>query len=366
MLQQHPRPPASHAPPAASTAIGRPRPPVRVAADASSAVPAGPDYAEMMARYLGGRVMTAFADDDVTELYVNPQDGAVRVESRRLGKMDTSYRLPRERIEMFLNAVAASHGGRLDAEHPSIQAELPQARFRGARLQGFVAPVTQGPCFTIRKPPAVVYPLESYVEQQRLPAAWRLRLAEAVRARESILVVGGTNTGKTTLANALLREIASARPADRVVILEDTVELQCAAPDHLALRTAPGVTLRDLVKQALRTSPTRIVVGEVRDATALDLLDAWATGHPGGVATLHATTIAGALLRLDRLAQRAGVPSQRALIADAVQLVVLLQNTSAQGGAARRVTDLVRVSGLTEEGRYVLHRCTERGTWEAV
>jgi type IV secretion system protein VirB11 len=320
----------------------------------------------MMARYLGGRVMQAFADDDITELYVNPQDGAVRVESRRLGKMDASCRLPRERVEMFLNAVATSHGGRLDAEHPSIQAELPQARFRGARLQGFVAPITQGPCFTIRKPPTVVYALESYVEQGRLTAAWRLRLVEAVRARASILVVGGTNTGKTTLANALLREIATARPADRVVILEDTVELQCSAPDHLALRTAPGIALRDLVKQALRTSPTRIVVGEVRDAAALDLLDAWATGHPGGIATLHATTVAGALLRLDRLAQRAGVPSQRALIAEAVQLVVLLQNANAQGAAVRRVTDLVRVTGLTEDGRYVLHRCTEMGTWEAV
>ena len=99
---------------------------------------------------------------------------------------------------------------------------------------------------------------------------------------------------------------------------------------------------------------------------ALDLLDAWATGHPGGVATLHATTIPGALLRLDRLAQRAGVPTQRALIGDAVQLVVLLQNTNTHGAAARRVTDLVRVTGLTEDGRYVLHRCTERGTWEAI
>lgn len=326
----------------------------------------GPDYAEMMARYLGGRVMQALADDDVTELYVNPQDGVVRVESRCLGKMDSSCKLPRERVEMFLNAVAASHGARIDAEHPSIQAELPQARFRGARLQGFVAPVTQGPCFTIRKPPAVVYPLDNYVEQGRLMPAWRLALGQAVRDRESVLVVGGTNTGKTTLANALLREIASARPADRVVILEDTVELQCAAPDHLALRTSGDVTLRDLVKQALRTNPTRIVVGEVRDSAALDLLDAWATGHPGGVATLHATTVSGALLRLDRLAQRAGVPSQRALIADAVQLIVLLQNTSAQGAAARRVTDLIRVTGLTDDGRYVLHRCTERGTWEAV
>jgi type IV secretion system protein VirB11 len=320
----------------------------------------------MMARYLGGRIMQALADDDVTELYVNPQDGLVRVESRRFGKMDSSCVLPRERAEMFLNAVAASHGVRLDAEHPSIQAELPQSRFRGARLQGFVAPVTQGPCFTIRKPPAVVYPLESYVQQGRLTPVMRLRLSEAVRSRESVLIVGGTNTGKTTLANALLKEIATVRPADRVVILEDTVELQCAAADHLALRTTADTSLRDLVKQALRTNPTRIVVGEVRDAAALDLLDAWATGHPGGIATLHATTVAGALLRLDRLAQRAGVPSQRALIADAVQLVVLLQNTNAQGAAARRVTDLVRVSGLTDDGRYVLHRCTERGTWEAV
>jgi type IV secretion system protein VirB11 len=340
--------------------------PVQVRSVATEPRPVAPDFAEMMARYLGGRVMQAFADEDVTELYVNPQDGAVRVETRRLGKLDTRCRLPRERVEMFLNAVAASHGGRLDAAHPSIQAELPQARFGGARLQGFVEPITQGPCFTIRKPPAVVYPLDSYVQQGRLPVAWRLALSEAIRTRQSILVVGGTNTGKTTLANALLREIGTARPTDRVVILEDTVELQCAASDHLALRTTADVTLRDLVKQALRTNPTRIVVGEVRDAAALDLLDAWATGHPGGIATLHATTVQGALLRLDRLAQRAGVPSQRALIAEAVQLVVLLQNTNVQGAAARRVTDLVGVTGLTEDGRYDLHRCTERGTWEAV
>src|SRR5204863_507423 len=117
-----------------------------------------------------------------------------------------------------------------------------------------------------------------------------------------ILIAGGTNTGKTTLANALLKEITDLFPTERLVILEDTVELQCVAPDHLALRTSPTVTLAHLVKSALRTSPTRIVVGEVRGSEALDLLDAWATGHPGGVATVHASSPEGALLRLDRLA----------------------------------------------------------------
>jgi Flp pilus assembly CpaF family ATPase len=135
------------------------------------------------------------------------------------------------------------------------------------------------------------------------------------------------------------------------VILEDTRELQCVGADHLALRTGAGLSLADLVKFTLRASPDRIVIGEVRDGAALDLLDAWATGHPGGVATVHATTALGALERLDRLAQRNNVPSQRDLIAQAVGLIVVL----AGGSRARRVTDVVEVQGLDDEGRYRLN-----------
>lgn len=317
--------------------------------------------AERLARFLGAEVTAAFSDPDVTEVYANPQDSRVRFDTRSRGKVDATLVLPADRVTMFLNAVASHQGARLDATTPRIQAELPAAVFAGARLQGFVPPIAAGPCFNVRKPPSVVYPLDDYVARGLLPARWRAAIREAVVEHRNILVVGGTNTGKSTFANAVIREMAECCPAERVVILEDTVELQCAAVDHLALRTGPGLPLQELVKSTLRASPDRIVVGEVRDASALDLLDAWATGHPGGCATLHANAPLGALERMDRLAQRANVPPQKHLVAEAIHLVVVLRGDSGR----RRVTDLVRVAGLTPDGRYALTRCTEDGRWIA-
>ena len=314
---------------------------------------------EMLVRYLGPAVLPAFEDDDVTEVYVNPQDGAVRVDTRSRGKVDTGAQLAPHRVEMLLNAVAANVGATLTPDAPRLEAELPTPIFRGSRLQGFLPPVTSGPAFNIRKPPALVYPLDDYVRAGILSRAQRLVLRDAVQGHRNVLIAGGTNSGKTTLANAVLKEITDLFPQERLVILEDTVELQCAACDHLALRTGRQVTLAELVKSALRTSPNRIIVGEVRGSEALDLLDVWATGHPGGVATVHASSAEGALLRLDRLAQRANVPPQGPLVAEAIHLVVVIEG----GNAGRRVSDLVRVSGLDVGGRYILHRFTPSGDW---
>ena len=313
---------------------------------------AGARYGEMMARYLGPVILRAFADDDVTEIYLNPQDGVVRFDTRSRGRITSEVSVAPTRVEMFLNAVATSLGLTLGADHPGLEAELPAVGFRGSRLQGFVPPVTPAPAFTIRKPPAVVYSLEDYVTAGVISRAERAEFRRAVREHQNILIAGGTNTGKTTLANAVLKEITDLFPTERLVILEDTVELQCVALDHLALRTSPTVTLAQLVKSALRSSPTRIVVGEVRGSEALDLLDAWATGHPGGVATVHASSPEGALMRLDRLAQRANVPPQRQLVAEAVHLIAVLEGSHAR----RRLTDLVRVEGLDREGHFVLQR----------
>ena len=310
-------------------------------------------YAEIIARYLGPCLSELFADDDVTEIYVNPQESVVRVDTHSRGKITTAERMPAHRVEMLLNAVAASVGENLTPENPRLQAELPKPVFRGSRLQGFVPPVSTGPSFTIRKPPAFIYSLDDYVANAVITMAQRDDLARAVSEHRSIVIAGGTNTGKTTLANALLREITQQFPHERLVLLEDTVELQCAAADHLALRTNGRVTLSDLVRNTLRTSPDRIIVGEVRGAEALDLLDAWATGHPGGVATVHASSAEGALLRLDRLAQRANVPPQATLVAEAVGLVVVIEG----GNARRRVADVARVDGIGADGRYqLLHR----------
>lgn len=314
----------------------------------------GARYSEMMARYLGPVILRAFGDDDVTEIYVNPQDGTVRFDTRSRGRIESGVSVAATRVEMFLNAVATSLGLKLGPDHPGLEAELPAVGFRGSRLQGFVSPVTPAPAFAIRKPPAVVYSLDDYVAAGVISRSQRAEFRRAVREHHSILIAGGTNTGKTTLANALLKEVTDLFPAERIVILEDTVELQCLAPDHLALRTTPNVTLAQLVKSALRTSPNRIVVGEVRGSEALDLLDAWATGHPGGVATVHASSAEGALLRLDRLAQRANVPPQRQLVAEAIHLIAVLEGSHAR----RRVTDLVRVEGLDRDEHFVVRRPT--------
>jgi type IV secretion system protein TrbB len=176
-----------------------------------------------------------------------------------------------------------------------------------------------------------------------------------VADRRNILVAGGTSTGKTTLTNALLAEVATT--ADRVVLIEDTRELQCAAPNLVALRTKDGVaSLSDLVRSSLRLRPDRIPIGEVRGAEALDLLKAWGTGHPGGVGTIHAGSALGALRRMEQLIQEAVVTVPRALIAETIQFIAVL----AGRGSDRRLAELACVEGLDSDGNYILRAVGDR------
>ena len=295
-------------------------------------------YVGLMERYLGRPVVELFDDDDVTEVYANA-DGVVRVDTHSGGKLKLDHSLRPSQVEQFLNAVAARQGTTLNRRSPTVQAELPEAVFGGARLQGFVAPLTAGAALVVRKRAVRLYDLAHYVETGVMTGPERDALVDAVAEHRNVLVVGGTGSGKTTLCNALIAEMTGQFPRERFVVLEDTAELQCAADDTLRLQTTDEVSLADLVRYTLRCAPDRIVVGEVRDRAALDLLDAWATGHPGGCATLHATTAAGALQRANRLAQRAGVPPQHELVAESVDLVVVVQG----GNRGRRITEMVRV-----------------------
>ena len=215
---------------------------------------------------------------------------------------------------------------------PRVSAELPES---GERFEGLVPPVVAAPCFAIRRPAVAVFTLDDYVEAGIMSGAQAELLRAAVRERKNILVAGGTSTGKTTLVNALLAEVA--KTGDRVVLIEDTRELQCAAPNLVALRTKDGAaSLSDLVRSSLRLRPDRIPIGEVRGAEALDLLKAWGTGHPGGVGTLHAGSAIGALRRLEQLIQEAVVTVPRALIAETIDLIAVL----AGRGSARRLAEL--------------------------
>ena len=306
-------------------------------------------YRGLMERYLGPDVLAAMADDDVTEVYVNAGDGRLRADTHSRGKVALGATVRGDQVEQFLGAVAAFRGDTLGASTPVVQAELPAETFGGARLQGFVAPLVPRACFVIRKPARRVFQLANYVHTGVMTLAQKDAIEDAVRDHENILVCGGTGSGKTTLCNAILLEMSEQFPHERIVVLEDTGELQCRADDHLQLRTSEDVSLSDLVRSTLRCTPDRIVVGEVRDGAALHLLDAWATGHPGGCATVHATDARGALRRINRLAMRAGVPAQNELVAEAVGVVVVIQG----GNRGRRVQELVRVADH-RDGAYVL------------
>lgn len=188
-----------------------------------------------------------------------------------------------------------------------------------------------------------------YVTDGIMSAEAARLLSLAVVDRRNILVAGGTSSGKTTLANALLAEMAHLD--ERVILIEDTRELQSPARDTVALRTRPGVvTMGDLVRSTLRLRPDRIIVGEVRGGEALDMLKAWNTGHPGGIATVHANSAASALYRIEQLIQEAVVTVPRRLVAEAIDMIVFI----AGRGTARRIETIARVAGLDSDGGYAV------------
>ena len=295
----------------------------------------------MLRTAMGDAIAAALDDPEVIEVLLNP-DGSLWFDRLREGRAPSGLFLSAADAERIIRLVAAHLRVEVHAGAPILSAELPET---GERFEGVLPPIVRAPTFAIRKRAAGVIRLDQYVADRVLTPAQADFLRTAVRERSNILIAGATSTGKTTLANALLEEIAAT--GDRVILLEDTIELQCVADDHVPLRTKPGVvSMAELVRSTLRLRPDRIVVGEVRGPEALDLLKAWGTGHPGGLATIHAGSAAGALARLEQLIQEAVVTVPRALVAEAVDLVVFI----AGRGRARRVEDIVRVTGLGADG----------------
>jgi len=299
----------------------------------------------MLRTAMGPVIAAALDDSQVVEVLLNP-DGSLWVDKLGSGREATGMSLAAADAERIIRLVAAHLRIEVHSGAPIVSAELPET---GERFEGVLPPVVRAPAFAIRKRAAGVIRLHQYVLDGILTEVQAAYLRQVVRDRANVLIAGGTSTGKTTLANALLDEVAAT--GDRVIILEDTVELQCAADDHVPLRTKPGVvSMAELVRSTLRLRPDRIVVGEVRGAEALDLLKAWGTGHPGGIATVHAGSARGALGRLEQLIQEAVVTVPRALVAEAVDIVVFI----AGRGNKRRVEEIVRVAGLGADGSYAI------------
>lgn len=283
---------------------------------------------------LGPQITQALQDDDITEVMLNP-DGMVWTEGhatglKMIGKMEAAQ------AEALIGTVASSVSSTVTRSSPIVSGEL---ALNGERFEGMIPPVVSAPTFTIRKRAIAVFSLDDYVHSGVISPSVAETLRLALRDRQNILLCGGTASGKTTLANALIAEIAQVAPKQRLVIIEDTTEIQSAQDNTVVMRTSDDVDMTRLLKSTLRMRPDRIIVGEVRGGEALTLLKAWNTGHPGGIATIHANSAREALPRLEQLVGEATRAPMGALIAGAIDLIVSITKTE----RGRRISDVVAV-----------------------
>ncbi len=291
---------------------------------------------------MGPVIAAALADRMVVEVMVNP-DGKIWVDKIGEGRSFTGQSLASADADRILRLLADHVGEVVTRDRPRVSATLPET---GERFQGAFMPIVPSPAFAIRKRPEVVFTLDDYVEQTIMTAGQAAAIRAAAVNRDNLLIVGGTGSGKTTLANAILAEPAFA--TDRVVLIEDTAELQCSAEDKVQMltkRTEPVVTMTDLVRDTLRLRPDRIIIGEVRDGSALDLLKAWNTGHPGGLATIHANSALEGLTRLEDLIGEATPRIPYRAITQAINVVIFIERAP----SGRRVREVSRLVGREGE-----------------
>ena len=288
----------------------------------------------MLRTALGDDIVNALDNPKVIEIMVNP-DGKLWLDKHGAGMLDTGVIISHQQAERVVRLVGTHINQDVTTENPIVSAELPG---NGERFEGLLPPVVSAAAFSIRKGAVQVFKLDDYVAAGTMTNTQAEALTYAVQARHNIVIVGGTSSGKTTLANALLALVAGT--GDRVVILEDTRELQCEADDTIALRThGKNVRLSDLVRSTLRLRPDRIIVGEVRGPEALDMLKAWNTGHPGGIATVHANSAKAGLSRIEQLILEGVQTVPRALIAEAIDVIVFISGR----GSKRRIETIARL-----------------------
>jgi type IV secretion system protein VirB11 len=285
-----------------------------------------------------GDVLTVLSDASVTDVNLNP-DGRVWV-TRLGGDAEPWGRMPASQAEALIAAVASTAGQVATRQNPVVEAPLVTD---GSRFEGMLPPLVAAPSFSIRRPASAVFPLSSYVARGQLRPEQATRIEQAVCRRENILVVGGTGAGKTTLLNAVIETTTRLTPEHRIVAIEDTPELQCAAENAVKMLTSENVPAARALRVALRCFPDRIIVGEVRGPEALDMLMAWNTGHDGGACSLHSnvTTPRAALTRLESLVGLASSQPQCRLIGEAVGLIICVERVRAM----RRVSQIVSVHG---------------------
>lgn len=300
-----------------------------------------PRLLEGLRHSCGPLFMNSLEDPEVIEIMLNP-DGSLWIERygqdhERIGEIALAQ------SRLVLSQVASALELTVNAEHPIVEGEFP---LDGSRFEGTFPPIVgPGPSFSLRKKASRVFTLEEFMAACSITARVIEIIHEAVQRRLNIVVVGGTSSGKTTFVNAVIDAIYRLTPSHRLLILEDTAELQSQSPNAVFFRTSvlANVDMRKLAKVSMRYAPKRILVGEVRDAAALEMLKLWNTGHPGGVSTFHADSAEEALPRLEELVEEAGLGPKQNLIGRAVDLVVYMEKTPDN---QRRISEIIKVNGF--------------------
>jgi type IV secretion system protein TrbB len=306
---------------------------------------------------LGDLVLSALSDDGIYEVLLNP-DGILWVDGyqgkREFGTMSAAA------AKNLINTVASVSDSTVTAKNPTFAGELwveINGEYKLFRFQAFIPPVVNYPAFAIRKRAGQVIALEEYVKDEIITLRQEKIIVESVEQRKSILVVGATQSGKTTFCNAILNCIAKTHPQDRVIIIEDTQELKCNVKDSVTMRSSSSKTMNDLIFDSMRIRPDRIIIGEVRGKEAHSLIKAWNTGHPGGVSTIHANSAESGLLRLEQLILEAGVMPVPEAIAEAVNLLIFIEKTG-KGKKGRQVTSILRLNGYDKTKGYLTENLT--------
>jgi len=308
---------------------------------------------EKLHREMGDKIRQAMGDHEIVEIMLNP-DGSVWTD--RMGKgMEYLCKMQEVQALQMLGTIAHMLGTSINHDKPKVEGELPGD---GSRVEGVIPPIVPHPVFNIRKRASSVYPLAQYIMEGRATNEDIELLRKAILARKNILVVGGTGTGKTTFVNAIINEIKLLTPKHRLIILEDTPELQCTMDNFIPMRTTSDVSMQELLKITMRQRPDRIIIGEVRGKEALDMLKAWNTGHPGGVCTVHANDARAGLLRIEQLISEVSETPMRELVAEAIDVVVFLVRDPKIGP---KVSELISVEGVVD-GQYVFRDLKQGGT----
>ena len=289
-------------------------------------------------------------DPQVLEIMLNP-DTKVWIDKIDSG-MTYLCDMPDVQSLQMLGTISHMVGTVINYHNPKVEGELPG---NGSRVEGVIPPVVQRPVFNIRKKASAIFPLSEYVKSGRATDDDVRILCEAISSRKNILVVGGTGTGKTTFVNAIINEMKTLTPKHRLIILEDTLELQCSMENFVSMRTTSDISMQDLLKITMRQRPDRIIIGEVRGKEALDMLKAWNTGHPGGVCTVHANDARAGLLRIEQLISEVSQSPMRELVAEAIDVVVFLIRDPRIGP---KLSELIAVDGV-QNGQYVFHDLKE-------